>query len=345
MNIRKTAILALFNLMILLGLCFTDPSPVQAQSGTPAGVLAEINGYRAANGLGPLVENVYLNIAAQNHVNWMAETGQYSHTGAGGSTYTDRALAAGYGEGLGVRVTENWARGHQMTPYEVVHEMWKPSGIHNSQMLTTSYNEFGAGVALDGDGMTVYVVVFGIVTGGDVAPVATMPAEATATAVGPTRTPVPLSDTITTAEPNLDGSVIHVVKYGQALAAVADAYEIPLADLLAQNNLTEDSVIYPEQELLIVPAAPQSPTPTESEQNPEAAEETVEPTPRPSRTPTEKALPTATGVAPTPTQPPQRQAGFLVNLFSGDTLWIGIGLVSVSVFGLGLLFYTSTKMD
>ena len=305
-------------------------------------MLAEINAYRAANNLGPLVENQYLNIAAQNHVNWMAETGQYSHTGEGGSTYTDRALAVGYGEGLGVRVTENWARGHQMTAYEVVHEMWRPSGIHNSQILTTSYNEFGAGVALDGDGMTVYVVVFGIVTGGNVSPVSTLPEGATATPPGPTRTPMPLSEMITTATPNPDGSVVHVVKFGQALAAIADAYEIPLADLLAQNNLTEESVIYPEQELLILPAAISSPTPAETQQS---SEETQEPTPKPSRTPTEKSQPTAARITPTPTQPSRSSSGFLVSFFSGDTLWIGIGLVSMSVFGLGLLFYTSSRLD
>lgn len=340
MNKIKPTSMILFNLLILLGLCFAFPQAAQAQSGTPAGVLAEINAYRADNVLGPLVENQYLNIAAQNHVNWMAETGQYSHTGEGGSTYTDRALAAGYGEGLGVRVTENWARGHQMTAYEVVHNSWKPSGIHNSQMLTTSYNEFGAGVALDGDGMTVYVVVFGIVTGGELPAASTLPTEATTTPGGPTRTPVPISETITTATPNPDGSVIHIVTSGQALVAIADAYDIPLADLLAQNNLTEETVIYPEQELLIVPAAIPSPTPTEALKTPE---ETLEPTPSPSQTPTEKSQPTR--ITPTPTLPPQKNSSFLTNIFSGDTLWIGIGLVSVSVLGMVLLFFTSSKLE
>jgi LysM repeat protein len=340
MNKIKPTLMVLFNLLILLGLCFAVPQDAQAQSGTPAGVLAEINAYRADNGLGPLVENQYLNIAAQNHANWMAEKMEFGHEGEGGGTYTDRALAAGYGEGLGVRVTENWARGHQMTAYEVVHNSWKPSGIHNSQMLTTSYNEFGAGVALDGDGMTVYVVVFGIVTGGDLAPVATLSEEPTAAPVGPTPTPVPISETITTATPNPNGSVVHVVTSGQALAAIADAYDIPLADLLTQNNLTEDSVIYPEQELLIVPAALPSLTLTEAFQTPE---ETLEPTPSPSPTPTEKVQPTR--ITPTPTLPPQKHSSFLTDIFSGDTLWIGIGLVSVSVLGMGLLFFTSSKLD
>jgi hypothetical protein len=134
--------------------------------------------------------------------------------------------------------------------------------------------------------------------------------------------------------------VVHVVTSGQALAAIADAYDIPLADLLTQNNLTEDSVIYPEQELLIVPAALPSLTLTEAFQTPE---ETLEPTPSPSPTPTEKVQPTR--ITPTPTLPPQKHSSFLTDIFSGDTLWIGIGLVSVSVLGMGLLFFTSSKLD
>ena len=309
--------------------------PAWAQSGTPAEVLAEINAYRAANGLGPLVENIYLDIAAQNHVSWMAETGTYSHTGAGGSTYTDRALAAGYGEGQSVRVTENWARGYQMTANEVVYEMWMPSGIHNSQMLTTSYNEFGAGVALDGDGMTVYVVVFGIVTGSSIR---TQPPQTTNVPNWPTNTPVPLSESIATATPGPDGALVHVVQPGEALAAIADAYEIPLADLLAQNNLTDSSVIYPDERLLIVPASGPSPTPS---QIPETLAGKLDPTAQPSRTPTAGVLPTRTQAAPTQTPPPQ--ANGWVTLFSGDTLWIGISLVSMSVFGLGLLFFSSPR--
>ena len=331
--------LVYISLLITLILNFAMPSPAQAQSGTPAEVLSEINAYRAANSLGSLVENQYLNIAAQNHVNWMAETGNFGHTGAGGSTYTDRAIAAGYGEGQSVRVTENWARGYKMTASEVVYDMWMPSGIHNSQMLTTSYNEFGAGVTLDQDGMTVYVVVFGIVTGGSIR---TLPPQPTDVPDWPTTTPVPLSETISTATPGPDGAVIHVVKPGEALAAIADAYEVPLANLLAQNAMTEDSVIYPNEELLVIPASGPTATPSENLVTPE---ETLEPTPKPSRTPTETVQQTRTGALPSPTQPPQRKTNGLINFFSGNTLWIGIGLVSMSVLGLGMLFFTSSKED
>ncbi len=338
MKKNKPTVLVFLNLLTLLMLYFAFPQPAQAQAGTRAEVLAEINAYRAANGLGPLAENVYLNIAAQNHVDWMAATGTYSHIGEGGSTYTDRALAAGYGEGQRVRVTENWARGHQMTANEVVYEMWMPSGIHNSQMLTTSYNEFGAGVALDGDGMTVYVVKFGIVTGGNLPAV---PAQPTDVPIGPTSTPVPISQSITTATPNPDGSIWHVVQYGQPPAAIAEAYGISLDDLLAQNNLTEDSVIYPEDELLIQPAKPETPTETIATPEKTPEEPDLEPSATPTRPP--QVIPTAT--TPTPTKLLQKNSSFLIDIFSGDTLWIGISLVCISVLGLGLLFYTSSRLQ
>jgi hypothetical protein len=226
-----------------------------------------------------------------------------------------------------------------MTAYEVVHDMWKPSGIHNSQMLTTSYNEFGAGVTLDGDGMTVYVVVFGIVTGGSIR---TEPPQATDAPDWPTNTPVPLSEMITTATPGPDGAVIHVVQPGEALAAIADAYEIPLADLLAQNSLTDQSVIYPNEALLILPAAAPTATPADIQETPQ---ETLAPTPRPTQTSATGEQPTRTQAVPTAAQAPQRRANILLTLFSGDTLWIGISLVSMSAFGLGLLIFSSPREE
>ncbi len=310
----------------------TAPGPVQAQAGTAWEVLAEINAYRAANGLAPLVENQYLNIAAQNHVDWMAETGNYGHIGIDGSTSTDRAIAAGYGEGSNVRVTENWARGYDMTAWEVVYESWATSDIHNSQMLTTSYNEFGAGVALDADGMTVYVVNFGIVIGGSI------PTQSTDPTVSGTQ--APYIQPIITSTPNPDGSVIHIVQYGETLWNIVEAYGIEMADLLALNGLTEEDAIYPDQQLLIIPAN------IDLDETPETTgtprEETATPTPSPTETRTPLPSPS---VNPTElTETPEPQPGFLKTIFSGDTLWVGIGLVAVSVFGIGLLFFTSSRL-
>ncbi len=352
---NKQRIQAILSLICLVILSFGAPESAQAQAGTPYEVLAEINGYRATNGLEPLAENQYLNIAAQNHASWMATTGTYSHTGINGSSATDRALAVGYGEGSSVYVTENWARGPGMTPTEVVYQSWATSSIHNSQMLTTSYYEFGAGVALDGDGMTVYVVKFGRVVG-DSAPV-----QSTSVPSGPTNTPAPIIQPVTTAEPNPDGSVIHVVQYGQTLWAIAEAYDIPLQDLLAQNDLTEESEIYPDEELLIIPGSGEVEVEEEEveevEEGEEAGDEAAleetsasnsiltaqeQPTSTPSPTVISEAAPIS--MSPTPTETANTTKNFVANIFSGDTLWVGIGLVAVSVFGIVLLFFTSARL-
>ncbi|HOM67875.1 MAG TPA: CAP domain-containing protein, partial [Brevefilum fermentans] len=117
-------------LISLVLLVFGTPEPGRAQAGAPYEVLAEINGLRVANGLEPLVENQYLNLAAQNHADWIASTLQGGHTGAGGSTPADRALAVGYGGGATVSVTENWARGPGLTAHACVYTMWAPSSAH-----------------------------------------------------------------------------------------------------------------------------------------------------------------------------------------------------------------------
>ncbi|KUK46013.1 MAG: hypothetical protein XD73_1111 [Anaerolinea thermophila] len=313
------------------------PQPTQAQAGTAWEVLAEINAYRAANGLPPLVENQYLNISSQNHVNWMAETGIYSHTGIDGSTSTERAIAAGYGGGSSVRVTENWARGPGMTASEVVYQSWATSDIHNSQMLSTSYNEFGAGVALDGDGMTVYVVNFGIVLGSSIEPQAT-----TGPSTGPTSTPAPIIQPITTSTPNPDGSVIHIVQYGETLWTIVEAYNVNMPDLLALNGLTEEDAIFPDQQLLIIPASIEVGETPETTGTP--GEVTSTPTLAPSPTATRTFAPSPTLMAEDITETPEPRTNFLRNIFSGDTLIVGIGLVAVSVLGIALLLFTSSRL-
>lgn len=328
-------LLALLMLITLVLILFGVPKAAWAQAGSPYEVLAEINGLRIANGMAPLNENQYLNIAAQNHADWIASTLQGGHTGAGGSTPADRALAVGYGEGASVRVTENWARGPGLTSHSCVYDMWAPSSAHINNMLTTWHNEFGAGVALDSQGMTVYVVKFGHVVGS-----APLPQPTTNPSI-PAGTPAPLIQPIATAQANPDGSVIHVVQFGQTLWGIAEAYDINMITLLEQNYLTEESAIFPNQELLIVPAN------IEIDEDAEMAATTTpteEPTPTATRTPTRTPWPTRTAVSPTPTEVPNQAGSFLVNIFSGDTLGIGIGLVAVSLLGIVLMFFTSSRL-
>lgn len=323
---KKSPILTLLSILSYLMVWLAVPQPVQAQAGTAWEMLAEINAYRAANGLAALEENYYLNLSAQNHADWIAETGIGSHTGENGSTATDRAHAVGY---TGAIVTENWARGPGLTVYNCVYVMWNDPD-HNDNMLDPNRKEFGAGVALDSDGFTVYVVNFSNYDTND-----SQPANSTqVTPSGPTSTTAPLIQPVVTATPGPDGTVIHIVQYGQTLWTIAEAYGISLADLLALNGLTEDSAIYPNEELLIVQGTGETATPTPTEIL------TAEPTVTPRAT----TRPTMTQAAPTPTPTEEPRSNFLTNIFSGDTLWVGIGLVVVSLFGIGLLLYTSSRL-
>jgi len=325
---RNLAILTLLSLIIL---CLGTPEAVQAQAVEPYEVLAEINALRASYGLDGLAENQYLNLAAQMQADYIAATGVGSHTGEGGTTAYDRALSVGYGEGAQIWVTENWAKGYGLTAYECVHDMWEPSTDHINNMLTTWHNEFGAGVALDINGMTVYVVNFGHSSGSSAVQPTTAPS-------GPTNTPAPLVQPVTTATPYADGSVIHTVQYGQTLWSIADAYEISLDDLLSMNGLTEDSAIYPDDLLMIVPASIEAEETLDITDTPEAQTPSLAPTP------TEVVESTPTEAVLTPTRNPNAPGSILANIFSGDTLWVGIGLIAVSVFGIILLLFTSARL-
>ncbi len=303
------------------------PRPVQAQAGTAWEMLAGINDYRAANGLGPLEENIYLNLAAQGHADWIAETGLGGHIGEDGSTATDRAHAVGY---TGAIVTENWARGPGLTVYNCIYVSWNDQA-HIDNMLDPNRKEFGAGVALDSSGFTVYVVDFSNYDTNDSQPVQ----DITVTPGGPTATFAPLVQQVVKSTPQPDGTIIHIVQYGQTLWAIADAYGISLTDLLTLNGLTEDSAIYPDEQILIFQGTGETPTPT-------ATIEEVEPTLTP--TPTQRMTSTPSAPTPTPTEEPAAHSNFLTNIFSGDTLWVGIGLVAVSVFGIVLLLFTSSRL-
>ena len=61
--------------------------------------------------------------------------------------------------------------------------------------------------------------------------------------------------------PGPDGSIYHIVLPGENLVLIAQAYHISLGDLMALNGLNDDSVIFPNQKLLIRSEVTATPTP------------------------------------------------------------------------------------
>jgi len=89
-----------------------------------------------------------------------------------------------------------------------------------------------------------------------------------------TATPRPLSP-IEQLTPADDGNYYHAVKSGEYLAWIADLYDVSLAELMAWNGLTSDSIIRPGQQLLLRVTPPPTATAVPTTVNPASPTPTV----------------------------------------------------------------------
>jgi uncharacterized protein YkwD len=107
---------------------------------------AQISVQRAQNGLvRPLAYSPALQAAAENHAQYLSRTGNFSHTGAGGSDVQTRVRRAGYQACI---VAENIARGQ--SEIRGVLADWMTSPGHRANILNpqvTQYGFAGAGSA------------------------------------------------------------------------------------------------------------------------------------------------------------------------------------------------------
>ncbi len=86
----------------------------------------------------PLKWNSQLALAALKHAEYISKSGNFSHTGQGGSKPSNRVSKEGYKWST---VGENIAQG-QLTPKEVV-ESWMGSPNHCSNIMNSSFKEVG----------------------------------------------------------------------------------------------------------------------------------------------------------------------------------------------------------
>ena len=113
--------------------------------------------------------------------------------------------------------------------------------------------------------------------------------------VTPSPTPRPLT-AIEKLTPASDGNYYHTVQSGEYLAYIANLYEVSLNDLMAWNGLGADSIIRPDQQLLLRVTPPATVTFTPAPPSPSSTNTASLPAP------TEPQTPTATlaGVSATP---------------------------------------------
>ncbi|MCF2870001.1 CAP domain-containing protein [Octadecabacter sp. G9-8] len=114
----------------------TNAVPVVVPQGQ---IGALLNSERAAQGLGALSEDVNLSRAAQAHAQDMVTQGYFSHEGRNGSSFVQRAQAAGYP----CVAAENIANG-QLSEAAVM-TGWMNSSGHRRNILLPDATEFGIG--------------------------------------------------------------------------------------------------------------------------------------------------------------------------------------------------------
>jgi LysM repeat protein len=261
--------------------------------------------------------------SAQAHADWISATGQGGHVGINGTYAVDRAAAAGYGGGATIFVNENWARGYGLSVSDCIYVSWNDPD-HMGNMLATWHNEVGAGVSIDDQNRVTYILNVGHVSGS--APVV-QPTDV------PGQTQAPVTLPIQTVTPDSSGALIHTVREGESLWAIATAYNINLDALLALNGLTADSIIYAGDQIIIQLGVTPEPTQTESITPTSTLKPTI--TPRPTLTPFNTPIPTVIAEKP---------GGLFQRIFIAERLGILVALVGVLILGFVLWVISARRI-
>jgi uncharacterized protein YkwD len=270
------------------------PAGMPELAASPYDLINAVNAVRASYGLAPYGISSILMSAAQGHADYMAATGNVSHTGIGGSSVTDRLLAAGYplaGDlSLGGFRAENITSGGEGASAQSAVNRWTGDALHLNTMISPNLTEIGAGVTVNG-GRTYFVIDCAQPTNSGVSQTAAAPigsGSALPSEGGGVIIPVAV------VTPNEDGEVIHEVKAGETLWQIAISYQIKIDELKRLNNLLDNN-IYPGTKLLIKKdvAAPTLPAET--------------PTLEATSSPTRMQLSTLTIIPPTLTFTPVRE--------------------------------------
>jgi uncharacterized protein YkwD len=268
-----TSLAVTFSCLALIFLTIIPTISGLAKTDNAYDLIGAVNQLRQANGLPAYQVNGSLMAAAQAHSEYQASIGSITHTGAGGSNAKGRAIAAGYGDGATVYVSENIAGGNQMS-YQQAVQMWQGDSLHLNTMLGGNYTDVGAGVAIAGD-RVYFTLDVGYIAGspGSGSPVTGSTSQPPAAAANPVQP-------VVTSTPGPDGSISHKVQSGQTLWAISAIYKVSLPEILAINGFTDNTLIFPGDEILIRSAkitATLDATSTSTTSK-------ITPTPRPTRT-------------------------------------------------------------
>jgi uncharacterized protein YkwD/LysM repeat protein len=306
---------AIFVLTLVLT-SFSSPQAAQAESAvhapdfsTASELISAVNDLRATYGLAPYQANSILMSIAQAQAEYIMYIQTGTHLDANGYYPYQRALTAGYpvaGDlSLGGFFSENLVGGAGLDAAGAV-EKWMGDDPHKITMLSTNLRDVGAGVAVSGN-TYYYVLDCGLSTGGTPRPFTPPPSYST-----PVATLIPNT-------PNADGSIIYIVQPFDTPLAIAIAYGVSLSEIYALNNLTDSSLIYPDQKIIV--RAAYTPIPTQP---------TGTPTERPTITPWPTSLPTSTATSipatptPSPGMPVSRAGSVVITIIAAAIVIAGL---------------------
>jgi uncharacterized protein YkwD len=155
----RVAVIAALGLLAsgCTGVTFVSPEyaarPVQPLNQQAA--LAEINAYRATNGLPPLVLDARLSRAAAHSAD-QARRERMGHSGSDGSQPMDRAARAGYRLKI---ASENVAAGYKS--FSDVMRGWEGSSGHRENLLRPNVKAAGIAMSQSSDGRAYWTLVLG----------------------------------------------------------------------------------------------------------------------------------------------------------------------------------------
>ena len=323
---KKSYLFYIFFIVLALVLSGFPKREVQArpqhQITSPSQLIDAVNGLRISYGLAPLPSHPILMQSAQAQADYMASTGQVTHSRPGGITYTQQLISLGFplaGDlSLGGFRAENIVSTYGPLTWDGVPPAWQDAE-HMNTMLSGNFTHIGAGISQSGDSYY-YAVDTAAATGSgqqqsSASTILTSVPGGASESAGVSQFMVPV--TLSTARP--DGNVFHKVQYGQSLWSIAIAYGVTIDELKRLNGLLLDD-IYEGQKLLIRRAATETPT-----ASPAPVTATL-------------GIPTSTATVPapatiTPTFTPVPTAP--ASLQSGGVVVGGIVLIALLAAGLG----------
>ena len=137
-----------------------------------------------------------------------------------------------------------------------------------------------------------------------------------------------------TATPGPDGFIKHTILQDQFLWNIAELYGVSLQEIYQLNNMTEDSITFPGQVIIIKKVEEPTPEPTAT---PIEIEETSTPT-------FDASILNLQDSEPTLMPTPEASQDLLARIFTNNSRYLAFGIIGLVLLGVVLLIVSSRRI-